>query len=323
MAVICVDAGTTMIKAIGYDDEGNESAVARAATSVLRPRPAWAEQDMEAVWDAVVVTVRSVVDQLGADVEFVAFTGQGDGSWLVDSKRQPTGPAILWNDGRGAAILRRLDQVGRPRAGFPDQWLADLVGNAERHLELAAPAGPGRLSRSAASLTCGGWLFARMTGELAIDSSDGSAPFMDIRTREYSDELLGLYDMEWARPLLPRLRGDDQRVGELTRGAGEQLGLPAGTPVVMAPYDIASTAIGVGAVNDGQACCILGTTLCTEVVTDKVILGEQAAGITVALGLPGRYLRALPTLAGTEVIQWACKLMGFEDPFQLGELAAG
>jgi erythritol kinase len=322
VAVICVDAGTTMIKAIGYDDEGNESAVARAATSVLRPRPAWAEQDMEAVWDAVVVTVRGVVDQLGTDVEFVAFTGQGDGSWLVDAKAQPTGPAVLWNDGRGAAILDGwtssgvLEQAFRTNGSLTSSGMPNVVLSWLRRQD------PERLTRSAASLTCGGWLFARMTGELAIDSSDASAPFMDIRTREYSDELLGLYGMEWARPLLPRIRDDHERVAELTAGAAEQLGLPPGTPVVMAPYDIASTAIGVGAVNDGQACCILGTTLCTEVVTDQVILGEHAAGITIAFGLPGRYLRALPTLAGTEVIQWACKLMGFEDPFQLGELAA-
>ena len=323
MAVICVDAGTTMIKAIGYDDEGNESAVARAATSLLRPRPAWAEQDMGAVWDAVVATVRSVVEQLDSDVDFIAFTGQGDGSWLVDDSAEPTGPAMLWNDGRGAALLDGwtesgvLDQAFRINGSLTSSGMPNVI------LSWLHREDPDRLSRSATSLTCGGWLFARMTGELAIDSSDGSAPFMDIRTREYSDELLALYDMEWARTLLPQLRGDDERVGELTRGAGEQLGLPAGTPVVMAPYDIASTAIGVGAVNDAQACCILGTTLCTEVVTDEVVLGEQAAGITVALGLPGRYLRALPTLAGTEVIQWACKLMGFEDPFQLGELAAG
>ena len=41
-------------------------------------------------------------------------------------------------------------------------------------------------------------------------------------------------------------------------------------PVVLSSYDIASTAIGVGAVDPGQACSILGTTLCTEIVTDPV-----------------------------------------------------
>jgi sugar (pentulose or hexulose) kinase len=323
VAVVCVDAGTTMIKAIGYDDDGNESAVARAAAVVRRPSSGWAEQDMNAVWDAVIETVRSVVGQLDSRVDFVAFTGQGDGAWLVDSAGEPTGPAILWNDGRGAAILDSwtssgvLDQAFRINGSLTSSGMPNVI------LSWLHREDPDRLERSAASLTCGGWLFARMTGELAIDSTDASAPFMDIRNRQYSPELLALYDMEWVQPLLPPLRGDDQRVGELTSTAAEQLGLPVATPVVMSSYDIASTSIGVGAVNEGQACCILGTTLCTEVVTDEVILGDEAAGITIALGLPDKYLRALPTLAGTEVISWTCRLLGFEDPFQLGELATG
>ena len=65
MAVISVDAGTTMIKAVGYNNEGTEVVVVRQATTVSRPRPGWAEQDMVAVWDAVVYSVRSVTHQLG------------------------------------------------------------------------------------------------------------------------------------------------------------------------------------------------------------------------------------------------------------------
>jgi erythritol kinase (D-erythritol 1-phosphate-forming) len=321
VAVICVDAGTTMVKAIGYDDEGNEVAVARAGAAVLRPASGWAEQDMDAVWGSVVQTVRGVVDQLGSEVAFVAFTGQGDGSWLVDADGNPTGPAILWNDGRGADILDRWTSSGVLDRAFRINGSLTSSGMPNVILSWLHDEDPDRLARSATSLTCGGWLFARMTGELAIDSSDASAPFMDIRTREYSPELLRTYDMEWAEPLLPELRTDDHRVGELTTSAGQQLGLPAGTPVVMSSYDIASTAIGVGAVQEGQACCILGTTLCTEVVTDQVVLSDEPAGITVALGLPGKYLRALPTLAGTEVISWSCRLLGLEDPARLSELA--
>jgi erythritol kinase len=277
VAVICIDAGTTMIKAIGYDDEGNQASVAYAGTTVTRPKSGWAEQDMEAVWDGVVQTVRRAADSLESDVDLVAFTGQGDGSWLVDSGGNPTGPAILWNDGRGAAILDGWTGSGVLEQAFRINGSLTSSGMPNVILSWLRSEDPDRLTRSAASLTCGGWLFARMTGELAIDSSDASAPFMDIRRREYSPELLGLYSMEWAQSLLPELRSDDQRVGELTRAAAEQLGLAAATPVVMASYDIAATAIGVGAVEEGQACCILGTTLCTEVVTDSVILGDEPA----------------------------------------------
>ncbi|MBA2560563.1 MAG: carbohydrate kinase, partial [Propionibacteriales bacterium] len=314
MAVICVDAGTTMIKAVGYDDDGTESVVVRQATIVNRPSPSWAEQDMAGVWDAVVSCVRSAADQLTGDVDFLALTAQGDGSWLVDRHGSPTGPAILWNDGRGASILDGwtkagvLDQAFRINGSLTSSGMPNVILSWLRQHD------PDRLERSAASLTCGGWVFAQLTGEIAIDESDGSAPFLDIRARQYSPELLRLYEMDWVQPLLPELRGDDRRVADLTSDAAAQVGLPAGTPVVMSSYDIASTAIGVGAVSSGQACSILGTTLCTEVVTDDVVLGEDVAGCTVALGLPGKYLRAFPTLAGGEVVQWACRMMALGDP---------
>jgi len=320
MAIISLDAGTTMIKAVGYDDDGAELVVARRPTAVSRPSPGWAEQDMQAVWEAVADSIQEVARQVPGDVDYVAFTAQGDGCWLVDGDGRPTGPAVLWNDARGVAFVDSwtrdglLDQAFQINGSLTSSGLPNVILSWFREHD------PDRLDRSAASLTCGGWIFAQLTGEVCIDESDASAPFLDIRSRQYSDELLDLYDMAWARPLLPELRGDDRRVGRLTPSAAEAVGLPVGTSVVMAPYDIASTAIGVGAVEDGQACSILGTTLCTEVATDEVRLGD-AAGLTVALGLPGSYLRAFPTLAGTEVIQWVCQLLACGEPRDLGVLA--
>src|SRR5215213_8269335 len=322
MAVICVDAGTTMIKAVGYDEDGTEVLVVRQATTVSRPQPGWAQQDMDAVWDAVVFAIRQLVHQLNAEVECIAITAQGDGCWLVDRNGAPTGPAILWNDGRAADVVeewaraRVLGEAFRINGSLTSSGLPNAILTWLRRHD------PDRLDRSAASLTCGGWLFAQMTGQVAIEESDAAAPFMDIRARRYSPDLLRLYDMEWAQRLLPDVRGDDRRTAELTTPAAIQLGLPDDTPVVLSSYDIASTAIGVGAVNAGQSCSILGTTLCTEVVTQEVTLGEEPAGLTVPLGLPGKYLRAFPTFAGGEVIQWACQLLGLNHPALLGDLAA-
>lgn len=321
MSVICVDAGTTMIKAVGYADDGSEQVVVRQATVVSRPASGWCQQDMPAVWDAVVYTIRGVLNELGGSVDYVAITAQGDGSWLVDADGAPTGPAILWNDGRAASIVERWTGEGLLERAFRTNGSMTSSGLPNAILTWLHEHDPGRLERSAVSLTCGGWIFSRMTGELAIDISDAAAPFMDIRAREYSPGLLKLYDMEWAQRLLPTVRDDDARTAPLTADAAVQLGLPADTTVVLSSYDIASTAIGVGAVRAGQACSILGTTLCTEVVADEVQLGDDPAGLTVALGLAGRYLRAFPTFAGGEVIQWAVQLLGLEDPIALGELA--
>jgi xylulokinase len=181
---------------------------------------------------------------------------------------------------------------------------------------------PDRLERSHKSLCCNGWIFYQLTGRMVIDESDASVPFFDVRERRYSFELLKLYDLEWAERLLPEVLADDRRVGELRSTAAAELGLSAGIPVVMSPYDVASTAIGVGAVSDGQACSILGTTLCTEVVMNQINLEGEPSGLTLPFGPPGLYLRAFPTLAGAEVIHWVVRQLGLSGVSELSELAA-
>ncbi|HLU72082.1 MAG TPA: FGGY-family carbohydrate kinase [Nonomuraea sp.] len=320
MAAICVDAGTTVIKAVGYDGDGAESAVARRPTTVSRPAPGHAEQDMTAVWDAVAAAVREVAAALREPVGFVAVTAQGDGCWLVDSSGEPTGPAILWNDGRAAGIVDGWTRSGLAGRAFRVNGSSAASGLPHAILTWLYEHDPDRLARSAANLTCGGWIFARMTGEFAADESDASAPFMDLRARRYAPELLELFGLEWAGRLLPEIRDDTRRTAGLSRRAAGQLGLPEGTPVVLAPYDIVTTALGAGVVRPGQACGILGTTLCVETLVERPDLDGDPVGITIAA--PGGYLRAFPTFAGTEVIQWACRLLGLDNPADLGELAA-
>ncbi|ARP73738.1 carbohydrate kinase [Streptomyces pluripotens] len=321
MSVLAVDVGTSMIKTVVLDDEGTEVAVARQATSVQRPRPGWAEQDMTAVWEAVVTTIRSARRHVVDNVRFIAFTAQGDGCWLVDDKGDPTGPAILWSDGRAAPVVEGWRASGILDEAFRRTGSLTFPGLPNAILAWLAAHDPDRLARSSTSLYCGGWLFLRFTGLTAVDESDASAPFLDPRTRRYSPEIRTLFGLDWAEQLLPPVRGNGHRVGDLTARTAAELGLPAGLPVVMAPYDIVSTATGVGATAPGQACTILGTTLCTEVVRERPDTTGEPAGLTIVQDSHGRLLRAFPTLAGTEVITWAVRTLGLDTPAELGELA--
>lgn len=325
MTVVCLDVGTTMIKAIGYAGDGAERITVREPTTVRSPRPGRSEQDMAEVWRAVARAVRQVVDELGgAGVTYLALTAQGDGCWLVDADGAPTGPAILWNDGRAAPIVDGWARDGVLERAFAVNGSLTFPGLPNAILTWLRVHDPDRLARSHRALTCGGWVFSRLTGELSVDESDACVPFMDVRARHYSTDLLDLYGMAWARPLLPEPRGDDRRAAPLTDRAAAETGLPAGTPVVLSSYDVASTAIGVGAVDPGQACVILGTTLCTQAVVREVDLGGPPSGFTVPLGLPGRYLRLFPTLAGGQVLDWACRMLGLSGgPGELASLAAG
>lgn len=320
LSAIGIDVGTTVVKAVGYDEQGAEAAVSRGAVPVDRPRAGWAEQDMGAVWAAVVEAVRAVVDEAGSAPGLLALTAQGDGAWLVDADGAPTGPAPLWNDGRAAQVLADWTRTGVEEEFAATTASRPSTGMAAPLLAWFRDHDPDRLARSATVLSCSGWVFSCLTGERVNDLS-GAVSLLDADRRDWSDDLLAATGLAEHRGLLPELRADDARVASLLEGAAAELGVPAGTPVVLAPYDIAATAIGAGAVERGAATCILGTTLCPEIVVEKVPAGVRT-GITVASGTPGRWLRAFPTMAGGDVLEWATRTLGAADVRELVALAA-
>jgi erythritol kinase (D-erythritol 1-phosphate-forming) len=320
MITICIDVGTSVIKAVAFQDDGTEIAIARQDTLVMRPAPGFSEQDMDSVWDAVVSTVRAVVRELPGQVHLLSLTAQGDGCWLLDTEGRPTGPAILWNNARAADIVDRWREAGLITEGYRRNGSQAFAGISSALFTWLNQHDPDRLKRSAKSLCCNGWIFYNLTGQMAIDDSDASVPFFDVRKRCYAPELLELYGLDWAARLLPDVLSNDQRVGSLHSKAAKELGLPAGLPVVMAPYDVVSTAIGVGVTAAGEACSILGTTLCTEVVVNDVNLDGEPSGFTLPFG--PLYLRAFPTLAGSEVVHWFLKQFGLNEPADLSRLAA-
>ncbi|WP_112133770.1 FGGY family carbohydrate kinase [Glycomyces dulcitolivorans] len=322
MTAISIDAGTTAIKAVAHAGDGTELAVARRSVAVERPRPGWAEQDMADVWRATAEAVRDVAAALPEPPQRIALTAQGDGCWLVDAQGEPTGPAVLWSDGRAADIVDRWRDEGRLAEAFRANGSLTFPGLPNAVLAWLDAHDPDRLDRSHAALTCGGWVFHNLTGLFAADESDASAPFLDPATRDYSPRLVELFGLSRAARLLPQVLGDGRRAAALRPEAAAALGLPAGLPVVMAPYDVASTAIGAGAATAGTGCAILGTTLCTEIVRAGTDTSGEPAGLTVALDSAGQWLRVYPTLAGTEVIDWATAMLGLDSPEALGDLAA-
>ena len=231
MATICIDVGTSVIKTVAFDDRGTEIAIARRETEVLRPAPGFSEQDMHSVWNAAVSTVRSVVKQLLEPVHLISLTAQGDGCWLVDADGRPTGPAILWNDARAAAIVDRWRAAGVLKEAFRRNGSQTFAGLPNGIFTWLKEHDADRLKRSHKSLCCNGWIFYNLTGRLAIDESDASVPFFEVRERRYSFELLKLYSLEWAERLLPEVLANDQRrrpiefvdgggIGSAGRGAG-------------------------------------------------------------------------------------------------------
>ncbi len=324
VVTISVDVGTSVVKAVGYDADGQETEVARRNSVVDRPGPGRAEQDVEAVRRRVLDVVQEVARSGGpGGVDLVSVTAQGDGCWLVDAEGAPTGTGLLWNDGRASEQVRAWQRDGVLAEGFARTGSMTFSGLANALLAWCAEHEPARLDGAAAALSCGGVVHSALTGRSVIESTDASAPFLPAGKTAWSGDLFALYGLDWARGLFPDPLAEDDRSRPLVDGLARQLGLADDAVAVMAPYDVPSTVLGSGAVRVGEACAILGTTLCTATVigADDPVRGPEA-GLRLRSGVPGQDLRVMPTAAGTDVLDWACGLVGVDAPVDLVALAA-
>ncbi|MEO6804276.1 MAG: FGGY-family carbohydrate kinase [Granulicella sp.] len=321
MAWIAIDAGTSVVKAVAFNADGREIGLTRERTEVLHPFASASEQSMTDVWQAAVRTAQKAAALLTEPLEGIAITAQGDGCWLVDEQGEPTGNALLWNDGRGATIVEQWRSSGAIENSYRASGSVTYPGLSNTLLAWLTRNDPDRLHRSRHVLSCNGWLFSRLTGKFAADLSDASNPFCDLQSREYDDSIFESYGLAEFRTILPPIARGADLSAPITAKAANLLGVAAGTPVVMAPYDIVTTAYGAGVTNPGQACLILGTTICAEAITTDLNRSGAPAGTTIALD-DGQYLRAMPTLAGCETLEWAARLLHAENLQTLETLAA-
>jgi erythritol kinase (D-erythritol 1-phosphate-forming) len=308
MTTLCIDAGTTVIKAVLFDRDGVAVGGARRETATLRPEWAWSEQSMPAVWDAVVGLVRELKGAANEPIEAIAITGQGDGAWLIDAEGEPTGPAILWNDGRAGAIVESWQAQGLIADDFRICGSRSFAGAPHAILAWLAQHDAARLRRSASLLSCTGWIDFKLTGNRRIDRSDAALPFLDLESGAPRADVWDRFGIGPAVRLLPEVIDDAARAAPIDSRVAEQLGLAPDVRVVLAPYDIGCMALGVGATDPGQACAILGTTICVETVLDRPDLSGSPTGINIPLF--DRFLRAFPTLAGCEVLDRMIALTG-------------
>lgn len=312
-ATLAVDAGTSLIKAVVFDDRGGELSVVRRVTALSSRHPGWVEQDMAEVRATVLDCIAEAVRGSDQPIERIALTAQGDGAWMIGHDGEPAGPAILWNDARAAAIVDSWARDGRLERAFRINGSLGNLGLPHAILSWQLQTDPGVLAGVRDVVTCGSWLFESLTGRRGLHPSDASAPWLDAATGQYSDEILDLFGLESVRHVLPPVLSAAELTAPLSSSVASATGLRAGTPVTLAPYDVVSTAVGGGSVAPGSAFSILGTTLCTGLVVAAPEVDGSATGLTLFSTTGDPLIRAFPTLAGTEVIDWVRGLLGLPD----------
>lgn len=313
--VIGVDGGTTAVKAVAFGLDGQIEATSHEQVPVNYGSNGEAEQDMNAIWQAVAKCLRNVTSALpNSEVVAIGLTGQGDGSWLVDEQGEPVRPAATWLDGRASDRVNTWSASGKDELVLNTTGTTIFGGLFPVLYEEFKETEPDTIERAATQLYCKDWLRFKLTGNRATDYTEASRTYLDVSTSDgYSTELLGALGQAEAEALLPPIIRADGLGGYVTEEASKETGVPAGTPVGVGMIDVAVTGMGLGATQDGQGWLILGTTGFVGTLLPSVADRRSNASMVVATGFGTQVLEFMAPMTGTPNLDWIRKVLGFEN----------
>jgi len=256
-----IDLGTSSLKVIVIDAEGNLKAQAARSHKFDSPEIGFAEQDVTVWWEACCAAVRQAIDLLGApaeEIKAVSFSGQMHGAVLLDSELRPVRPAILHCDARSAQQVAHMERV--LGADLIQRVVLNPIytGFLLPSLLWVREVEPHNYRRTRYAILPKDYLKLKLSDRITSDYSDASATLaFDIKQGSWSREILQRLDVP--EEILPECYATTEPIGRVTRAAAEATGLAVGTLVVNGGGDQIMQAIGAGAVNPGMATVNIGS----------------------------------------------------------------
>ncbi len=313
-----IDLGTSGIKILLLDEQGQVVASHSEPLTLSRPHPLWSEQDPADWWQAADQALLALARQHPLhEVKAIGLSGQMHGATLLDAQHQVLRPAILWNDGRSYAECQELEQrVADSRKITGNLMMPGFTAPKLLWLQHHEPDIFAKIDKVLLPKDYLRWL---MTGVFATDMSDASGTlWLDIAKRDWNDHLLAATGL--SRGQMPALFEGNQVTGYLLAEQAARWGMNP-VPVVAGGGDNAAGAVGVGLFTPGQAMLSLGTSGVYFVVSNGFLANPDSAVHSFCHCLADRWHLMSVMLSAASCLDWAANLLGINSVPELIALA--
>ncbi len=314
--LLAYDVGTSRTKAVLVSEDGRVLASAHEAYPTYYPGPLQAEQEPEDWWRAMARTARAVLEQGRArpdEILAVACSSQMVNLIPVDAEMHPLHRCISWLDGRaGPEAKWVMGRLGGPAI------FAALLGTAitgkdliPKYLWLKRHE-PETYRRAAAFLDASGYLLHRATGRLVYEWSVAfTTGLFNLKSKTWDTTVMRYLGLDAAK--FPELIPSCDAVGGLTREAAADLGLREGTPVIAGAGDGHCTAVGSGAVAEGDGHLCLGTSGYVAITTKRRFGGKRGI-VTTQSADRDKFLMIGETETCGACLNWAARELYQAEP---------
>lgn len=277
--VLAVDIGTSSVRAMVYDANGNVLARAQIGYSTTRPAPYFEEQDPDLVRREVYRAIRLCLAEPGAEpqrIGAIGFSSQMYGVIALGGDDQPLTQNILWSDGRAEP------QAEAVKKNFGERWLYPETGCPMNSIFPFAKLAWLRemrpeIFRSAKRfVSIKEYVTSALIGEWAVDYSMASSTgIFDIRQHRWSAKALAHLELDIDKLSTPvsgierfALRPDSPLSG---------YGLPADVAVFLGGGDGPLANLGSGASTIGSVNIDLGTSGAARCLAGEPRLDDTAS----------------------------------------------
>lgn len=268
-ATLGIDVGTSNTKAAIVDAAGRALATAGVPYRTHHLGPGLVEQDAEDWWSSTCMAVRTALAQLGGGITIVGIgvSGQGCALTPVDADGRALRRAIIWMDTRSEP---QCVWIRAHAAAAIHEANGNLVApyNVDPKILWLRQNEPETYAAAHCFLTTTAYVTQRLSGAFVANRSDGGILFSyDLTQGDWSDAVLEAIGVPRAR--LPALAASHAVAGPLRSSAAEELGIPAGVPVVAGGEDTSSAALAAGVVAPRQSYLSLGTAGVVGICLDR------------------------------------------------------
>lgn len=283
--VVGVDVGTGSARAGLFDLRGHRRATASKPIQLWQPKPEWAEQSSDDIWDAVGSVVRQVVADSRIAPEQVVGIGfdatcslvvldKDDKPLTVSEGGDPARNVIVWMDHRALAETEKINRGGYDvlryvGGGLSPEMEVPKLCWLKTHL-------PETWNRAGKFLDLADFLTYRCTQRDVRSLCTNVCKWTYLgKEGRWDAEFLaqvGLGDLLDDGRVGTDIRSMGEPIGPLTEGAAAHLGLTIGTVVGVGIIDAHAGGLGVlGAANDdwNSALALIGGTSSCHMAVSK------------------------------------------------------
>jgi xylulokinase len=314
--VIAHDLGTTGNKATLYDREGKLTGSAFYGYETEYAHPGWAEQNPDDWWQAVCISTRRLLAECRVradEVACITFSGQMMGCVPLDKEARPLRKAIIWSDVRSVEQENRIaERISREDVYritghrlSASYSLAKILWLRDHQPDVYGDTHKFVLAKDS--------IVARLTGAFVTDPSDASGMNLyDLERGAWSEQIIEAAELDAAKLL--EIRQAVDVVGAVLPEVAGEVGVAAGTPVVLGGGDGSCASVGAGVISEGVAYNYVGSSAWIAAASNKPIYDPEYRTFTFGHVIPGMFTPTGTMQAAGASYQWArdqlCPLEG-------------